>query len=294
MSKLSICIANIYNMCYDVIGDVMVYYIYCDNDLRLEHLKDEKPQQNIFYMHTHDFLELYIFLNGKGVYHVEGNHYPLIAGDILIMRKNEAHYIEISEEVPYERIFIHFSDSIFSSFDTNNELLSIFFDRISGTDNLYRKEKFSKHIYSLNIDRLINNPNKSKLQITTSLISLLYEMKKIREHNTPNKDRDYPISHQILNYINQHLFDDISLDNLAEKFFISKTTLIRIIKNSTGSTPWNYITIKRLNCAKTMLENGHSPNEVCFSCGYKDYSSFFRAYKKHFSTFPRFKQKNNI
>ena len=115
---------------------------------------------------------------------------------------------------------------------------------------------------------------------------LLYEIKKIREHNTPNKDRDYPISHQILNYINQHLFDDISLDNLAKKFFISKTTLIRIIKNSTGSTPWNYITIKRLNCAKTMLENGHSPNEVCFSCGYKDYSSFFRAYKNHFGKSP--------
>ena len=136
-------------MCYDVSGDVMAYYIYSDNDLHLEHLKDEKPQQNIFYMHTHNFLELYIFLSGKGVYHVEGNHYHLIPGDILIMRKNEAHYIEISDEIPYERIFIHFSDSIFSSFDTNNELLNLFFDRISGTDNLYRKEDFPKHIYSL-------------------------------------------------------------------------------------------------------------------------------------------------
>ena len=36
-----------------------------------------------------------------------------------------------------------------------------------------------------------------------------------------------------------------------------------------------------------MLENGHSPNEVCFSCGYKDYSSFFRAYKNHFRVSPK-------
>ena len=74
---------------------------------------------------------------------------------------------------------------------------------------------------------------------------------------------------------------------LAKRFYLSKTHLNRIFKQSTGTTVWEYITIKRLFLAKELIAAGRQPTDVCTQCGFKDYTTFFRSYKRHFGISPR-------
>ena len=80
--------------------------------------------------------------------------------------------------------------------------------------------------------------------------------------------------------------EELSLEELSSRFYLSQTHLNRIFRASTGTTVWQYITIKRLYFAKELLETGKKPTEVAPLCGFKDYTTFFRAYKKLFGFAP--------
>ena len=92
---------------------------------------------------------------------------------------------------------------------------------------------------------------------------------------------------EITDFINQHLSWDLTVDFLSSQFFISKYHLMRLFKEETGYTIGGYISRKRLLLAKELILSGVSGKEACFSCGYKDYSTFSRAYKTLFGESPR-------
>lgn len=80
---------------------------------------------------------------------------------------------------------------------------------------------------------------------------------------------------------------------ISEKFYISKSQLNRKFKRITGSTVWEYILTKRLIFAKELLQNGEHPTTVYLKSGFKDYCSFFRAYKIKFGVSPKNDLKQN-
>ena len=91
----------------------------------------------------------------------------------------------------------------------------------------------------------------------------------------------------VIKYINRHLSDDLSLKSLAERFYLSKTHLNRLFKQSTGTTVWDYIIVKRLFLARKLINAGESPSIVYTQCGFQDYTTFYRAYKQHFGVCPK-------
>ena len=92
---------------------------------------------------------------------------------------------------------------------------------------------------------------------------------------------------QVVEFINLHYSERLSLDRLAETFYVSKYYMMRLFKQETGYTIGTYIAQKRLLLAKELLLSGVPSTQVCFDCGYKDYSTFSRAYRKLFGESPR-------
>ena len=88
----------------------MILFQHREPQLTVTHAKD--PQIPAYQMHTHTQAELYCILEGSALYHIEGNTYRLSAGDILLIRPSEAHYIEASP-IPYERLFVNFDVHLF-------------------------------------------------------------------------------------------------------------------------------------------------------------------------------------
>ena len=264
-------------------------YTYSDNEMMFHYTVDESPNPADFEMHTHDRCELYLFLSGKGSFWVEGNRYPLTSGDILLLRPFESHSIAIDPSVPYERVALHFHPSLIDEEDKEYGLLmSAFYDRGAGKNNLLHASDFDSDFVMTCFRRMKVRENNIKLNNMTHLYPLLYEIYRTRSQKKDEPiTEDEPLSYQILQHINQHITDPLSLDDICKEFYISKSQLCRIFKKSVGSTVWNYITVKRLMIAIQQLSQGESPSVVCTRCGFSDYSVFWRAYRAQFGVSPK-------
>ena len=90
----------------------------------------------------------------------------------------------------------------------------------------------------------------------------------------------------ILQYLSLNLTEPLSIDDIAERFYISKYHMMRRFKEETGYTIHSYVAEKRLLLARQLLQSGQSVTEACYRSGYQDYSTFSRAYRKRFGASP--------
>ena len=235
-------------------------------------------------MHSHDNYEVYYLLSGDADFLVEATRYHLHPGDLLLMRKGEVHMFRLRSAAPYERMHVNFDISPLLSHLGMTDLLTPFRDRPLGTLNHYPAAHFSSHAFKQDLERICSAKDEEKLLY---LLPLLAEIKNAFETLKENPavtvtDR----ASAIVSYINKHLSEELSLEELSSRFYLSQTHLNRIFRAATGTTVWQYITIKRLYFAKELLEQGKKPTEVPPLCGFKDYTTFFRAYKKRFGEAP--------
>ena len=261
------------------------FFSYRDEDIDMHYSRDGKPVPSDFNMHTHESYELYYFVGGNGIYRVEGTPYPLEEGDILIMRPAEAHYIDITDNKPYTRLSVNFKANLFSYIDPDGKLLAPFNGRKIGTFNRYRAENFKSDAYSVFIKNIITDSPDRRVQTITNLLPLLNEIY-LAFGSVTETEINKSLDSRIISYINRHISEDITLDAICEKFYISKTHLCRIFKKATASTVGEYITVKRLVNARQQILSGTPPTKAKLQCGFRDYSVFYRAYKKKYGISP--------
>ena len=104
---------------------------------------------------------------------------------------------------------------------------------------------------------------------------------------TDNKPTAEPtLSEYIVRYVNDMLCEDITVETLAEHFFLSTSQFSRLFKEATGASPWAYVTAKRLVRARELLQSGESAKKAAEDCGFKDYSVFYKAFVKRFGEKP--------
>lgn len=282
------------------INNVNYIDYYKDSELFFHSNRDYPPFTHRFGMHAHEIYELLYLISGQGSIYIEGMEYPIQPSSMYLIRSNEVHYIHLTGTEPYERIILHFFPNILDSIDPKHLLLIPFDEHLLGNNNFYSLEKHSKLIIEnalQNILQAANDNYKKRITIISSLFSILTEINKLYQKNP---DNCLPVSKnnlisEIIFYINEHLFEDLSVNSICKRFYISRSSLNISFKKLTSSTVWNYITVKRLLAAKTFLYEGTPAHETALLCGFKDYSTFFRAYKQYFGTTPqKDAQKNAI
>lgn len=263
-------------------------FAFRDSDLYAHHSLDPRPVPEEFQMHAHEWMEIFYLISGKCSYLVEGSNYELMPGDILVMRAAETHKLSISEDEPYERISIHFSPSVLTEEYGGSRLLRPFMDRPLGYRNLYRcSDEGSARLRAAFAGFDFEGLGDVKLNLMARLLMFLTALSAAYEHQEQLPDGDGGFQSQLVAYVNRHLFEDISLQSIADAFYRSRSQISRVFRQSTGSPLWEYVTIKRLLSAQTMLQRGVSASEACIACGFSDYSSFFRAYRARFGHSPK-------
>lgn len=249
----------------------------------------EKPSNVNFHLHNHDDYEIFIFLEGDAKYVVEEKNYTLEPWDIIILRKHEMHRIYHNSVTKYRRIVLNVSPEFFKEYHCT-DYEAQFIKAPAGTDNkidaatvrssgLYdafiRYKKYSED-YVLDVGTPI---------LVATLIEILYLINKIAGFsasditNSPMKS--------VLLYLNNRYTEDISLDLLAEKFYMSKYHLCRAFRRATGLTVHEYIRRKRLTRVRELRSDGKSITEAAMEVGFHDYSSFYRAYLKEYGNPPK-------
>lgn len=265
----------------------MMLYHYTSAGLTVSRILDPVPNPNRFKMHTHTYTEIYCFLSGKGTFHIEGNEYPLEVGDILVMRPAEAHCIKMDPSFPYERIVLNFDIAIFSALDPENILSYPIYNRTTGTLNRYRRSDFPDDSYMQCLENMLIDGENRRIIILTNLIQLLQKIGTIYKAQEALSIPESSLEQQIIQYINRHLHDDLDLNTICERFFISRAQLCRKFKKATGTSVGKYISVKRLIACRQLILKGDKPTKVCTAFGFRDYSTFYRAYVQQFGISPR-------
>ncbi len=256
--------------------------IYKSQNLNISRQYFPKPDPtgvNRSTIHTHPNFEILWVLKGSGFMHIEGTRYPLQPGSFYITRPREYHNIEMDPHTPYDRAVIYFSPDLFSSMDPDGEFLRAFLDHPLGILNHYIPPDHADLRY---LSALLN-PDTPRTEL---LLVLLRFLKELPSWCKKLPGQEETLEYQIIQYINNHLSEDLSVSTLCSRFFISRTQLYRRFQQITGLSIGDYVTARRLIAARSLLNRGFRPTEVCGMCGYHDYSAFYRAFQKHFGKSP--------
>ena len=271
------------------------------NGCMAHHSIDPHPDEIKFPLHVHPHCEVFYFMRGAGYYTVEGRDYPLSPGSILLMRDGEIHKLHINPDAPYERMAIHFPlEQILGKSTPFEDLRSLFLDRSPGCGNLFTPKSGESASFLAACFSRICRPNQDAaefdLTLRAHLPALLAELHSIQEHPThapavvqPGGDA---VLAEVIDYINCHLTELKGLCELEQHFFFSKSTLNRLFTESTGSTVWEYVVLKRLHAARRMLLDGKSAAISAAASGFGDYSAFYRQYRRVFGESPRRERKS--
>ena len=271
----------------------MILANYISENLNVRHSRDDAPSQDSFFLHAHRTYELFYFISGDCYYTVEGTDYQLVPGCFLLMRSGEAHTLHVRSESPYERITINFSPSVIPLL--GKEIGELFCDRPLGKSNLFIPTEESADFLKNCMDKICRETETEGCEerIISNLMPILTELYHIKAATADESNYPGPPSQgssetvsKIIEYINANLITLQGLDELEKEFFFSKSYINRIFKESTGSSVWDYIVLKRLLLSRTLLQNGKQANIVASECGFCDYSSFYRQFKQRFGISP--------
>lgn len=102
------------------------------------------------------------------------------------------------------------------------------------------------------------------------------------------------IGHVIF-YMDEHLTEELNLEELAGEINLSKYQLIRRFREETGTTPWRYLILKRIEKVKELLENGTSPAQAAVEAGFYDQSHMYKVFREETGSTPKeYMEKNFI
>lgn len=260
---------------------------YLNEDFRLFHIKDQTKKE--FSYHYHDFHKVVIFISGKAAYHIEGKSYQLKPWDILLVDRHAIHKPEIDPSVPYERFILWIKNDL-----PQSDLLKCFQKANDRSYNLIRlnpdvQEKLKDILLEMEASAHTDGFCKDILTQSLFLQFMVYLNRIFLEKQYIIDPKSYTFDSQIdslLRYINHNLDENLSVENLASKYYVSKYHLMRKFKEETGYTIHNYIVNKRLLLARTMISQGTPILKAAQESGFREYSTFARAYRKQFGKAP--------
>lgn len=265
-----------------------------NNTFEVFHYRDTHIQEVA--LHHHDFYEIYFFLSGNVSYNIESRSFRLTPGDVLLISPNELHQpIFAPENQNYERIVLWINKGFLERFDLPGQEVSRCFDTEHPLHtNLIRLDGVSRELVGYLLQQLLNEQGAeefaTELYSMACLAQILVMLNRLAERAgeraEPKANTD-SVVYRVLGYINEHYNEDLSLDFLANKFFISKYHLSREFNRLVGTSVYRYIIQKRLVMAKQMMSAGTPSSTVYQHCGFGDYSNFYRAFKAEYQISPK-------
>lgn len=263
---------------------------YLLEDFRLFHLRDAQGAKMDY--HYHEFCKVLFLRSGTGGYSIEGKRYLLKPGDVVLVGNHCVHRPEFESGIPYERIILYISPEFLERQSTADgdlrecfsgkhghvlrpdwEKKAVLFSQVAMLEDALSDTRFGRTIMS----------NSILLKILVEIVrGFQSDDAQIPEPLLPKSGRML----EIVRYLDAHLTEDISIDELSEKFYLSRFHLMRRFKEETGTTIHTYLSDRRLLMAKDLIAEGKTTTEACFLSGFQSYASFARAYGKFFGTTP--------
>ena len=263
-------------------------------DIICEHKLAQIDRFSVETMHDHDGYEILLFLSGEANIIVESEEKRLEPGDLLVIPPYTVHSIRVKNMDQYERIVLNFHTGILEQLgDQETDFISFFspldknyFRLISLPDNHVDEmvELLHALISSLH-KKQFGQSVLSRAYLTEFLVKIAGYTHKYS--TTKYEDIMPPIVKRTISFIEENLYNELSVEIIAQSLHHNSDYLGRVFKNSTGGSLKYFINAKKIGTAQQLLSEGHPPYDVCFMLCFNNYSSFSRCFSQHIGLSPK-------
>jgi len=239
--------------------------------------------------HFHDGFEIHFTLTNETIYYVDGRKSVMDSGAVAVFNSEEIHRVVVDNKKLYERYCILFKPRIIDALRTNYpDILQVFTNRRRGY-NCIQLSELSKDQLVQSFNELLNyyhdrDSKFQELKIKVKFVEILIMVSELfNNYIEDRKEINYEGNTQfylLLDYIKNNYMENSNLDDLANEFYLSKSTIIRLFKKNMGMTPTQYLIYVRIMASRNYLEAGCSVKDVAYKIGYKDESSFIKKFKE--------------
>jgi YesN/AraC family two-component response regulator len=249
------------------------------------------PKENLT-VHVHDYFQIVFLLQGNLIHHVENKSAMLSAGDVFILPPNLPHYVE-KNSPSVDFYSLSFMPACFQSPKESNKLLLDFlyylesasFEQIQAKVSLsYEDSRFTQ----LMLERIweeFEGKKAGKMEIikeSTSVLLSLFARVYFEEkaEKLVTKENRQLVMHCAA-YIRNHFDEDITLSEMARRSAMSKTGFCTMFSSIVGTSFKDFLNRVRIEKATEYLLAEEKIGNVAISCGYSDFSTFYRNFKKY-------------
>ncbi len=266
---------------------------YLTEDYRLFHLRDNREVK--LDHHYHEFDKIVLQLGGRVTYNIEGKSYLLQPMDILLVSRNLIHLPVIDTSEVYERMVLWISRDFLSRFSSEGSDLASCFDLTARRQfHLFRPRGEDRNRYRELFDAVKaarSDGFASDLLTDTCVLQLMIALNRdLLTETTPVETSSYRFDakmEEVTDYIRSHLEEDLTIEHLAGRFYLSRYHLMHRFKEIYGCTVQQYIRQKRLQRSAALIREGVPVLKAAEDSGFGDYSVFLRAFRAAYGKSPR-------
>ncbi|MBR2336592.1 MAG: helix-turn-helix transcriptional regulator [Clostridia bacterium] len=227
------------------------------------------------YEHMHAFAEIFFITQGKGVFRTKAEDVPIHKGMVIIVNPMTVHTEISSEDSPLEYAVFSVKNTTFVGQSTER------------SKQVFVYNLFSDYDFLFNIIRVLEDEEEQKrplwqMAVITELNKFaIFVLRKTGLYSLNSDSKEKPNTMSVIHlFLKSQYQEEISLDKLANYFFLNKYYLAHAYKKKYGISVMKQLNIFRCNEAKKLLETTNLPiSEIAVSVGFNSISHFSGTYK---------------
>lgn len=271
----------------------LIPVLYGDSAVKIHNETNMPANRPCFGMHWHERMELLLIYSGSLLLHIGGREFTAKENSLVIIPPERAHMgISGNNGVRYRTVMFDIT-AFYNSTSATDKFLKPIVKQINDFNPVTDDAEIVALCDSLIKEQLSGNVASPLIVIGKiyELLGLLYR-RCLCEPVLLAPDSKFK---NVIDYIGDNYFDDISSAKLSRHFGYDEAYFCRRFKSVTGLTPMNYIQILRLETAKEKIKSGNFKiSEISALCGFSDVSYFTRCFKKRYGMTPtEYSAKNN-
>lgn len=242
--------------------------------------------------HYHNYFEILYVLEGEYSSMVENQSYHLHKGDFLLIEQNVMHKYQPAENgADSKRIILWITQSFLRELaDPGQDLSECFHLKDSRAWHfpVYYEEMLRGYLLKLVMsgapEGLRRTMDRGYLTLFFAYLNILCGRKESQLFG--EYVAEHPLVKQVVQYVEEHMEETVTADQLAEEVHMSKYHFLRKFKKLTGVTPHSFVINKKLIRACELLLAGEAVANVWQKTGFADYSVFLRNFRTSFGVSP--------